>query len=60
MANGELTLVGEKGISLSGGQKARLGLARAAYAHADLILMDDPLSAVDNVVGRHLFNQLEL
>ena len=60
MANGELTLVGEKGISLSGGQKARLGLARAAYADADLILMDDPLSAVDNVVGRHLFNQLEL
>ena len=53
--NGDLTLVGERGISLSGGQKARVNLARALYVNADIYLMDDPLSAVDTKVGRHLF-----
>lgn len=50
------TEVGERGISLSGGQKARLTLARAVYARADIYLLDDILSAVDQHVGRHLIN----
>ena len=49
------TVVGERGEVLSGGQKARVGLARAAYADADLYLLDDPLSAVDFKVGQHIF-----
>lgn len=48
------TLVGEKGISLSGGQKARLSLARAVYSRADLYLLDDILSAVDAEVGKNI------
>lgn len=50
------TIVGERGISLSGGQKARINLARCLYVDADIYLMDDPLSAVDTHVGRHLFD----
>jgi len=50
------TLVGERGITLSGGQKARISLARALYSQSDIYLFDDPLSAVDSKVGRHLFN----
>lgn len=53
---GDLTLVGERGSSLSGGQKARISLARAVYNEADVYLLDDPLSAVDTNVGKHLFN----
>ena len=49
------TVVGERGEVLSGGQKARVGLARAVYADADLYLLDDPLSAVDFKVGQHIF-----
>lgn len=52
------TEVGERGISLSGGQKARLTLARAVYARADVYLLDDCLSAVDQHVGRHLINEV--
>ena len=52
------TEVGEKGISLSGGQKARLALARAVYARADIYILDDPLSAVDQHVGRHLIDNV--
>lgn len=48
------TLVGEKGISLSGGQKARLSLARAVYSRAELYLLDDILSAVDAEVGKNI------
>ncbi|KAI8611779.1 P-loop containing nucleoside triphosphate hydrolase protein [Chytriomyces sp. MP71] len=55
--DGEFTLIGERGVTLSGGQRARLALARAVYSDADVYLMDDPLSAVDTKVGRHLFEQ---
>lgn len=55
--HGDLTLIGERGSSLSGGQKARLSLARSLYREADLYLMDDPLSAVDAHVGKHLFEE---
>lgn len=55
--HGDDTLVGEKGLSLSGGQKARINLARAIYREADLYLLDDPLSAVDSHVGKHLFQK---
>jgi len=51
------TEIGEKGINLSGGQKARLGLARAVYRAADINFLDDPLSAVDAHVGKHLFEK---
>ncbi|XP_046974021.1 uncharacterized protein LOC124540463 [Vanessa cardui] len=52
---GDLSLVGERGVSLSGGQRARINLARAVYREADIYLLDDPLSAVDAKVGRQLF-----
>jgi len=52
---GDKTLVGERGVSLSGGQKARISLARAVYQNADIYLLDDPLSAVDAKTGKHLF-----
>jgi ATP-binding cassette subfamily C (CFTR/MRP) protein 1 len=58
LPDGDNTEVGEKGISLSGGQKARLALARAVYARADIYLLDDPLSAVDAHVGRHLIDNV--
>lgn len=54
---GDETLVGEKGVSLSGGQKARISLARAVYKKADIYLLDDPLSAVDSHVGKNIFKQ---
>ena len=47
--------IGERGINLSGGQKARVALARAVYYDADILLLDDPLAAVDANVGKHLF-----
>ncbi|XP_066267631.1 ATP-binding cassette sub-family C member 4-like [Branchiostoma lanceolatum] len=57
LPHGDMTLVGDRGVTLSGGQKARINLARAVYHDADIYLLDDPLSAVDSEVGRHLFNR---
>lgn len=54
---GDRTTVGERGVSLSGGQRARINLARAVYRQADVYLLDDPLSAVDTHVGKHLFDK---
>ncbi|XP_050078062.1 ATP-binding cassette sub-family C member 4-like [Anopheles maculipalpis] len=56
LPDGDRTMIGERGAALSGGQKARISLARAVYRRADVYLLDDPLSAVDAHVGRHLFD----
>jgi len=53
--HGDETMVGDRGVQCSGGQRARLGLARALYRDADIIVLDDPLSAVDSRVGRLIF-----
>lgn len=57
LPEGDETLVGPKGVSLSGGQKARLSLARCVYSRADIYLLDDPLSAVDAKVAKHIFSK---
>ncbi|XP_012058534.1 PREDICTED: multidrug resistance-associated protein 4-like [Atta cephalotes] len=54
---GDMTMVGDRGVSLSGGQRARINLARAIYKQADIYLLDDPLSAVDTRVARHLYGK---
>ncbi|KAK5646883.1 hypothetical protein RI129_005347 [Pyrocoelia pectoralis] len=53
----DMTFVGERGVTLSGGQRARISLARAIYREADIYLLDDPLSAVDTHVARELFQE---
>ncbi|KAG0240518.1 hypothetical protein BGX31_001878 [Mortierella sp. GBA43] len=58
LSAGDLTEIGERGINLSGGQKQRVSLARAAYDDADVYLLDDPLSAVDAHVDKHLWDNL--
>uniref|UniRef100_A0A0K3C7N0 BY PROTMAP: gi/647394901/emb/CDR36136.1/ RHTO0S01e15060g1_1 [Rhodosporidium toruloides] n=1 Tax=Rhodotorula toruloides TaxID=5286 RepID=A0A0K3C7N0_RHOTO len=58
LPDGDRTFVGERGISLSGGQKARLALARAVYAPTAVILLDDVFAAVDAHVARHLLTHL--
>ena len=57
LPDGDQTVVGERGEVLSGGQQARVSLARAVYADGDIYLLDDPLSAVDFKVGQHIFNK---
>jgi len=57
MRNNDLTLVGERGGALSGGQKARITLARAAYAQADAYLLDEPLAALDVNVAKHVYEE---
>lgn len=57
LPDGDETVVGERGISLSGGQKARVALARAVYSRADILLLDDVLSAVDAHVGKHITDE---
>ncbi|XBW36311.1 hypothetical protein QEN19_001894 [Hanseniaspora menglaensis] len=56
--DGDKTVVGEKGLQLSGGMKARVALARAVYSRADIYLLDDPLSAVDEHVAKHLLKHV--
>lgn len=58
LKGGDLTEIGEKGINLSGGQKARVSLARAVYADCDIVLMDDPISALDSHVKRQVFEEV--
>lgn len=57
LPGGDETEIGERGINLSGGQKQRVALARAMYANRDIYFLDDPLSAVDAHVGKHIFNK---
>ncbi|XP_063691934.1 ATP-binding cassette sub-family C member 4-like [Bolinopsis microptera] len=56
--NGLYTVVGERGVQLSGGQRARVNLARAVYGEDPIILLNDPLSAVDSRCAKHIFNKL--
>jgi multidrug resistance-associated protein (MRP) len=58
LPGGDGTEIGEKGINLSGGQKQRVSLARAVYQNCDVYLLDDPLSAVDAHVGKHIFEHV--
>lgn len=55
LPNGDLTGVGEGGMTLSGGQKARIALARAVYQDKPIYLLDDIISAVDSKVAKHIF-----
>ncbi|GFN81872.1 multidrug resistance-associated protein 4 [Plakobranchus ocellatus] len=57
LPKGDATLIGDRGVTLSGGQRARISLARALYMDADIYLLDDPLSAVDTAVGKHIFEK---
>lgn len=57
LSAGDQTEIGEKGVNLSGGQKARVALARAVYAEADVVILDDVLSAVDSHVAKHIFTK---
>ena len=58
LPSGDSTEIGEKGINLSGGQKSRVSLARALYSNADVYMLDDPLSAVDAHVSKHIYDSV--
>ena len=58
LPDGDATLVGERGLTLSGGQKMRVVLARAVYSRAKLVLCDEPLGAVDATVAQHIFEHV--
>ncbi|KAJ2053486.1 ABC transporter C member 13 [Coemansia sp. S16] len=58
--NGDMTIIGENGMNISGGQRARLALARTVYSKADIYFLDDPLSAVDAIVKRHILDNIIL
>ncbi|XP_004591269.2 ATP-binding cassette sub-family C member 3 [Ochotona princeps] len=58
LPGGDQTEIGEKGINLSGGQRQRISLARAVYSNSDIVLLDDPLSAVDSHVAKHIFDHV--
>ncbi|KAF8936121.1 hypothetical protein BGZ58_004586 [Dissophora ornata] len=58
LVNSDKTVIGEKGINVSGGQKQRISIARAVYADADVYIFDDPLSAVDTHVDKHIFEHV--
>ena len=55
---GDATELGENGINLSGGQKARIALARSVYADRDIMLLDDPISALDPKVAKKVFDKV--
>ncbi|KAJ2735113.1 ABC transporter C member 13 [Coemansia sp. BCRC 34962] len=58
--SGDMTVIGENGMNISGGQRARLALARTVYSKADIYFLDDPLSAVDAIVKRHILDNIIL
>ncbi|XP_062448120.1 ATP-binding cassette sub-family C member 3 isoform X2 [Rhea pennata] len=58
LPGGDQIEIGEKGINLSGGQRQRVSLARAVFSNSDIYLLDDPLSAVDSHVAKHIFDQV--
>ncbi|KXS10818.1 hypothetical protein M427DRAFT_61533 [Gonapodya prolifera JEL478] len=60
LADGDLTEIGERGITLSGGQKQRVSLARCVFMDPELVILDDPLSAVDAHVGKHILEEVIL
>ena len=56
LSHGDATMVGERGINLSGGQRQRISIARAVYSRRDIVIMDDPLSALDVHVSKKIFD----
>jgi len=60
LCDGDLTLIGDRGVTLSGGQRQRVSLARAVYSDRDVYLLDDPLAAVDPDVALAVFRRVVL